>query len=140
MVVELGLATEGTQDLANQPATEVPLHYLRNSLNDINVDIPKPTNHDKLLNRAFAVKCIAVIVVLLEVLIIVAWMFAQMQYEYTSPIVALVAGLLLCIPVMIQYYILNSVSVALDSSAELHGKIEQLQKKLENNNQQPLEK
>ncbi|MCL2119012.1 MAG: DUF4339 domain-containing protein [Planctomycetaceae bacterium] len=126
MIDELDLTTEGTQDL-DQP-DGLPSPYIR--FNDLEMDVPQPTDRDRLLNRAFAMKCIAIVFLLLGTLIIFCAMAISVQNRVDPPMIILFAGILYFLPVGIFYYVLGSISVSLTSSAELHGTIEELQKKL----------
>jgi|GEM_PF-4185842 len=128
MVEELDMTTEGTQDL--QKTGDRPSPYIQS--NDLEMDEPQPTDRDRLLNRAFEMKCIAIMILLLGVLFIVPGMFSMVINQYHHPIFALFVGFLSFIPVLLCYYAFNSISIALKSSAQLCEKVEQLQKMLEN--------
>ena len=129
---ELGLSQDEMQELeelADQPTANLPLHYLRSD-----EPLPQLTESDRLRNlrdRAFAVKCIAVAVVLVGMVCIILRMQYLAAFEHAPPAWIILHAGLISIPLLLQYYILDSISVALNSSAELHEKVEALQKKLE---------
>jgi hypothetical protein len=129
MIEEFGLSEGEIRDieeLADQPAAHLPLHDLRADMKE-----PQLTDRDRLLNRAFAIACLANVILLLGVLVIVVGTFKDSHDGHISPIAGLLLGFIVFIPVMTLYYTVNSISVALKSSAELREKVEQLQKMLE---------
>ena len=126
---ELGLSQEEVhelEELADQPAANIPLHYLRSD-----EPLPQPTGIDRLRNRAFAVTCIAIGTVLIGMACIMLRMKYLADFGHAPPAWIIVHGVLISIPLPILYFVLNSISVALNSSAELHETIEALQKKWE---------
>jgi len=129
---ELGLSQEEMhelEELADQPAVDIPLQYLRSD-----EPLPQLAESDrlrKLRDRAVAMNCIAVAVVLIGMVCIMLRIHYLAAFDHAPPAWIILHAGLITSPLLIQYYILNSISVALNSSAELHEKVEALQKKLE---------
>ena len=129
LVEELGLSEDEMheiEELADQPAVDIPLHFLRSD-----EPVPQLTESDRLRNRAFAVKCIAVGIALIGMVYIMIGMLELAGPGHAPPVGVILMGALIFIPLLLQYYVLNSISVVLKSSAELHEKVEALQKMLE---------
>lgn len=96
---------------------------------------------EELRRRAFWVKLLTVVFLVLDllcILICTGVILANELYNYGPELLlgALLAFVLLCIPVLVQYYLLNSIAVSLRTSADLHGEIEKLRKMLEDRTKQ----
>ena len=85
------------------------------------------TDREPLLQLAFIVKCIADFTLVLGVLFVIILIFSRTRFGDPD---AIFAGIWLIIPIVILYYIFHSISVSLKASAELHDKIDMLQKML----------
>ena len=76
-------------------------------------------------------KCIAVGIALIGMAYIMIGMLELAGTGHAPPVGIILLGGLIFIPLMLQYYALNSISVVLKLTAELHEKVEALQKMLE---------
>ena len=122
-------------DEQKQPA------YLDKQWNTVGPEISRGIQEEeKLRRRAFWVKLLAVVFLVLELLSILVGIYVVLVDEtHLEPGMlfgTLITSLLICIPVLIQYYLLSSIAVSLRTSADLHGEIEKLRKMLEDRTKQ----
>jgi hypothetical protein len=143
MVEELDMSEEGIadlEDLADQPNAEKTPHYLR-TFEDLadqsNAEKPFCTlteeyhfvsERDRLLNRAFGVSCI--VNILLALGLLTAFVYSWGNAD--NAVVAVLLFGLLSIPVLLQYYLLNSIVISLRAITKLMDRLDEREKTQEN--------
>lgn len=123
MVEELDTTEDGIEhlgELSDQLEVGMPLHYLRSQ--ELDALVAERSEKDRLLNRVFGIKCLAVLFVIIGCFY--SCIFASNISNHFGWVFLLAWGLL-CIPLFVLYYIFNSISISLNAIAKLMDRLEQ---------------
>ena len=131
IVEELDMSEEDMadfEDLADQSNAEQTPRYLRanESLNG------KISERDKLLNRAFGVRCIAVFVLFLGAVYIFIGAMELVYMHHAPPLGVIFLCGLIAIPFLLQYYLLNSIITSLRAITKLMDRLDEREQSREN--------
>ena len=136
MAAQPGMFAEGTSDyeeLAAQPNAEKPLHYLRTDelrtggprTGETLMGEPPISERDRLLNRASIVKCIAVLIAFLGAAYAFGIFVTLTGRDHVPPVAAFLLCSLMVIPIMIQYYLISSITVSLQAVVKLMDRLDE---------------